>query len=250
MHFGRAIEVVTQQQGNVVVPFSQRQHADFDHIETVVQVLAECPTFDLRAKVTIGRGNQSHVARRRWRICPNWMHLAALGETKQHRLHARAHLAEFVEEQRAAVRLAYHTGLIAVRTREASANVAEQFRFEKGFRNAAAIDGDERTSSARALVVNGTGNDFLAHSGLAEDQHLRATARGHVDASAQSDCRFAVAEQHRRSKDWLSDRPHLRCPPGELQSARKRSMVHSYARTIFDPKCQGSLTQGNGSYRW
>jgi hypothetical protein len=22
-------------------------------------------------------------------------------------------------------------------------------------------------------------------------------------------------------------------------------MVHSYSRTIFDPKCQGSLTQGN-----
>src|SRR4026209_1355820 len=32
-------------------------------------------------------------------------------------------------------------------------------------------------------------------------------------------------------------------PSGGLQSAQTRSMVHACARTIFDPKCQGSFTQ-------
>jgi len=27
-------------------------------------------------------------------------------------------------------------------------------------------------------------------------------------------------------------------------------MVHSYAGTIFDPKCQGAFTQRSRSYRW
>jgi hypothetical protein len=108
---------------------------------------------------------------------------------------------EFVEEQRAPVRLPNHSRFIAVRAGETSTNVAEQFGLEEGFRNSAAIDGDEGTSSTRALVVNRTRNDFFADSSLPEDQHLRATARGHVDASAQRNRRVALAEQYRRSKD-------------------------------------------------
>ena len=75
--------------------------------------------------------------------------LAVLEEAQQQRLHAQAHLADFVEEQRAAVGQLQLAGLVAVGAGEAALDVAEQLRLEQRLGEAGAVDRDER-AAARA----------------------------------------------------------------------------------------------------
>ena len=77
------------------------------------------------------------------------LHLAVLEEPQQQRLHAQAHLADFVEEQRAAVRQLQLAELVAVGAGEAALHVAEQLRFEQRLGQARAVDRDERARGAR-----------------------------------------------------------------------------------------------------
>ncbi len=58
------------------------------------------------------------------------LNFAGLEKAKQHRLHARTHLAHFVEEDRAVWRHLQQTRLVAVRSCEAAASVPEELRLE------------------------------------------------------------------------------------------------------------------------
>ena len=123
------------------------------------------------------------------------LNLARLGEAQQHGLHPQAHLAEFVEEQRAVIGLPHETRLVAIGAREAPADVAEEFRFEQGLGDAAAVDGHERTPDARALRVNQLRHDFLADPGLAQNQDLGLGSGGRLDVSAKLDEGRALTKQ-------------------------------------------------------
>ena len=116
-------------------------------------------------------------------------------EPQQHRLHAQAHLAELVEEQRAVVGLADQARLVPIRAGEAAAHVAKQLGLEQRLGNAAAVDGDEGAADARALRVNQLRDHFLAHTGLAEDQHFGFGAGGCLDVTTQLDERRAFTKQ-------------------------------------------------------
>ena len=70
--------------------------------------------------------------------------LASFEEAEEHDLHARAHLADFVEEHRAVGRHFEQPGLVAVRARETAADMAEQLRFEQGIGQPGAVERDER----------------------------------------------------------------------------------------------------------
>ena len=61
----------------------------------------------------------------------------------------RSHLADFVEEQRAAVGALEQADAIAVGAREAAADVAEQLGFEQRLRNPDAVDRHQRQVRAR-----------------------------------------------------------------------------------------------------
>ena len=48
--------------------------------------------------------------------------------------------------------------------------MAEEFAFEEGFRNCAAVDGNEESIFLRAATVNGEGGHFFAGAAFAEDE--------------------------------------------------------------------------------
>ena len=52
---------VLHQQRDVVLALSQRRHMDGDHVQAVVQVLAETPGVDLFLQVPVGRGDHPAV---------------------------------------------------------------------------------------------------------------------------------------------------------------------------------------------
>ena len=53
---------------------------------------------DLRLEVAVGRGDEADVDARVRAVGADALDLAGLEEAQQHDLHARAHLADFVEE--------------------------------------------------------------------------------------------------------------------------------------------------------
>src|SRR5258708_1439779 len=69
--------------------------------------------------------------------------------------------------------------------------MTEQFTLEEGFRNGAAIDGNEGSVLARTAVMDGKGDHFLAAAASAKDQD-----RGFGIGDLPDDVEYAV---HRRA---------------------------------------------------
>jgi hypothetical protein len=110
-------------------------------------------------------------------------------------LHGERHLADLVEQQRSAVRelelaLAGRDG-----AGEGATLVAEQFRLEQGLRDRGAVDADEWPVAARTRVVDGAGDDLLARSALALQEHGAARISDHGDLLAQLLDRRVASEQ-------------------------------------------------------
>src|SRR6185436_8478589 len=84
-----------------------------------------------------------------------------------------AHVPDFIEENRPAVRLLEQAGPRAVGSGEGAALVAEQLRFEERLGHARAVRRDERAAAARTSLVDDPRRQLLAGPGLAQDQHRR-----------------------------------------------------------------------------
>ena len=117
MRLRRLRQVVIHQQQDVVAALAQRRDADLNDVEPVEQIFAEQSIGDALTQIAIRRGDQPHVGVTRGRVRADRLNLARLGETQQHRLHAQAHLPQFVEEERAAVGLPHQPELVLARRR-------------------------------------------------------------------------------------------------------------------------------------
>ena len=95
-------------------------------------------------EVAVGGGDHAHVDARLRLIRPDGLDLAVLEKPQQERLHAQAHLADFVEEQRAAMRELELAALVAVGAGEAALDVSEELRLEQRLGQAGAVHGHER----------------------------------------------------------------------------------------------------------
>ena len=102
------------------------------------------------------RGDDADVERRHPRIRADALNLAGLEEAQQQRLHAQAHLADFVHEDRAAVGRFEPAALVAIGVGEAALHVPEQLGFEQRVGKAGAVDRDELArDSARCAGESG-----------------------------------------------------------------------------------------------
>ena len=92
-------------------------------------------------------------------------------------LRALAHVADLVEEERAAVGLLEPADALLVRARERALLVAEQLGLEQVLLQRRAVDLDERAVRAVGIVVDRAGDELLAGARLAADQHGRIAPR-------------------------------------------------------------------------
>ena len=95
------------------------------------------------------------------------LQLAGFEEPQQQTLHPQRHLADFVEEDGAAVGHLELALLVAIGAGEAALDVAEELRFEQRFGQAGAVDGDHRARGARAALMDGVRHELLADAALA-----------------------------------------------------------------------------------
>ena len=101
-----------------------------------------------------------------------------LEDAEQFGLHPRRTLADFVQENRAAIGLFKRPGMVRRSACKRPFLVPEQFGFQEFLRDGGAVDGEERTALAVARIVNGAGKQLLAGSRFPQDQHGDIPNRG------------------------------------------------------------------------
>src|SRR5712691_11245045 len=102
--------------------------------------------------------------------------LSELDSAQQLRLERERQLADFVEKQRAAVRVLEEADLVVGRARKGAPHVAEQLALEQGFDDGRAVHGHETGVRAPGERVKRAGDELLARPGFAGDEH-RADVR-------------------------------------------------------------------------
>ena len=86
------------------MPLAQRRQPQRHHVEPEEQILAEQALLDQDAQVLVGRGDDAHIGLDR-RAAADGRVLALLQHAQQPRLRLHRHVADLVEEQRAALGL-------------------------------------------------------------------------------------------------------------------------------------------------
>ena len=172
---------VVEEQRDFVAALAQRRNLDVEHVEPVVQVGPELALFDPFGEVAVGGGDHADVGGRLDAIGADAPDLAVLEEAEHQRLHAQARLADFVEEDGAAVGELEQAGLVAVGAGEAAAHMTEQLRLEQRIGNRGAVERDQLDVAASALLVNQPRDDFLADTALASEENLGVRTSGVVD---------------------------------------------------------------------
>ena len=137
------------QERDIVAPLPQRRQCYREDVKAVVEVLAERPFRDHLCEVAICGKNKADVDAPGFRATDR-KKLALLDESQQLSLDLGAHVADLVEKDGAVVGRFKNTLLGHNRTREGSANMAEQLTLEKFHGECAAVDRKEALAVAGA----------------------------------------------------------------------------------------------------
>src|SRR5207248_3465278 len=97
------------------------------------------------------------------------LELPFLQQAQELGLHRSGHVANLVEEQRAAMGLLELAEMSRRRAGERAFLVAEELRLDQLGRNRRAVHGDERLVLPRASIVNRARDQLLAGTGLAQN---------------------------------------------------------------------------------
>ena len=92
-----------REQQDVAAARAQRRHRDRDDVDPIEQILAEPLLLDLGLEIAVGRGDDARLERHLL-VAADRAHLALLEHAQQLDLHLERHLADLVEEDRAARR--------------------------------------------------------------------------------------------------------------------------------------------------
>jgi outer membrane PBP1 activator LpoA protein len=136
---------VHEQLRNVFAPLTQRRHFDANHVEAMEQIFAEQALSHSLFEILMRRCDDAHVDAHR-NLSADAIELAFRQHAQQPRLQLRRHVADLVEEQRAAVRLLEAAATLAIRAGERALLVAEQLGLEQVRGERRRVERDERLS--------------------------------------------------------------------------------------------------------
>ncbi|MNE42885.1 hypothetical protein D3C80_1370350 [compost metagenome] len=144
-----------------VATLTHRRQRHFQAIQAVVEVFAEGPLRHPLQQVAVSGTDDPHI--HCLRLAANRHNLTFFQYPQQPRLQGQRHVADFVQQQGAAVglqQLAAHAFL--ARTGKRAAAIAEQFALDQAFGNGRAIEGDERFFCSLTGLMHGFGEGLLA----------------------------------------------------------------------------------------
>ena len=169
------------QLGDVVRALAQRRQRDREHVQSVIEVLAELPARHHLGQVAVGGRHHPHVDADRL-VAAHPFELTLLQHTQQLHLCLQGQLADLVQEQRAAVGQLEAALVLANRARERALLVPEQLAFDEAGRDGRAVDLHQQPLAPRAGLVDRPRDQLLAGSGLARDEDGGVGRRDHGDA--------------------------------------------------------------------
>src|SRR5438128_4930925 len=179
--------------GDIVLAGPQRRDLDRDHVQAVVEVFAELPLADQGRQIAVGRGDHPYVYPERV-LAADPLERLLLERAQDFRLGLEAHVADLVQEERAAVGELELATTPRQRAGEGPLLVAEQLGLDQLLGDGRAIDLDEGALAARRLHVDGPRHQLLAAAVLAVDQHAAGGGRGGRDLVAERADRGALAD--------------------------------------------------------
>ena len=178
---------------DVLRPLPEGRNAEFDHVESVVEVFSERALLNLLFEVAIGRRHDLHVDRYRFRGSDR-QDLALLQNPQEFGLEFHRHLPDLVEEDHAAFGCTKDAQRSAVGSGEGTLLVTEELALGERRREGRAVHGDKRLIPPRAAAMQEPRPEFLAGAGLAAHQHRAFDFRGTFDRLGDPPHRGAGAE--------------------------------------------------------
>ena len=184
-----------RQQWNITAPFPQRRHFNPDHIQPVPKILTELAVVHQLLQIPIRRRHHPHIHGLRLRRAHR-LDLSLLQESQQLQLRVQLNLADFVQENRPAMRRLKVADAIPIRTSVGAPKRAKQLALDQCRRNRAAIHRHKRLIGSRAVAMYHACDQFLARPRLAFNQYRRVFRRGQRD-------RLVDRDHSRRTADHL-----------------------------------------------
>jgi hypothetical protein len=164
-------------------------------VEPEVEVLAKGAGRDLRTQVAVGRRHHARVHACVRTVGADALNLAGLEKTQQRDLHARAHLADLVQEDGPIGRGFEKSLLVPVGARETAACMTEQLGLEQRVGQARAVQRHERAGGTAAALVDQPGDDLFPHARFAGEQDLGISARRLADLDLERSYHRALTDQ-------------------------------------------------------
>ncbi len=159
-----------RQQWNVFAALAQVGHADGNHTEAIVEILAELIFGYRLIQIAVGGGDNPHIDGNLTGAADR-ANRALLQHTQQFHLHGQRHLTDFVQEDGAAACDFKQAALVLIGSGKSALQVSEEFAFQQSLGKGAAVHGYERLGGARRTNVNGAGYQFLTGTALTVNQN-------------------------------------------------------------------------------
>src|SRR5260370_33049868 len=181
------------QDGDVLFAVAQRRHEEGNYVQPIEEVLPEGAARDLLFEILVCGGEHANVDAQSLAGADRFE--ALLFQDAQHfRLRAQAHVADFVEEERAAVGFLKLADLVLAGPRKAALHLPEKLGFDQLLRDGRAAHLDNQAFAAQARRMQGPRHELLARAAPAIDQHAAGGGRRDCDLLAQRLHRNAFAD--------------------------------------------------------
>ena len=178
--FRQRTEHLAHQKPEIFAPLGEPRQAAAVPAESRQEIAPKLSVCDQGFEVPMGGRDHASVEGNGPRAA-HGNDLALLEHPEQGGLRGERQIADFVEQERALMRGAQESGLVAMGARKRALHVAEQRAFHEVRRECAAVHGDERSRTSRELV-DCPGGELLAGAGVPDDEHrelgLRHAAEG------------------------------------------------------------------------
>ena len=238
---GEALQKVLGEQRSVLAPLAQWRHADHEAGQTEIEIAAKVSGLAHFAQFTVAGDDKAYVRPQ----CPGAAQ-AAEGIGFQHAqqlgLNRRAGFADFIEKQRAPLRLFDQALLLPVGSGEGATLMAKNFGFEQGFLQGSAVDRHHLAAASGAAAMQGLGDHFLPGAGFALNQHGCVGGRDGLDQVEDFLHGARIADQRPRA-------PGFQLPPVErIATAEFRAVEFAADDDLqfIEPDRLGQILDGAG----
>ncbi|MNI65794.1 hypothetical protein D3C73_1213170 [compost metagenome] len=181
------------QQRDILGTLIQRRDLQVHHVQTVVQILAEFVFRHRLLQIAVSGGNDANV-NVQIAVAAQRAHLALLQYAQQLDLQRKRHIADLVEEQRAAGCRLEQPFPAADRAGKGPFGMAKQLGLQQLLRQRTAVNGDKGLFTARTGTVDSLCQHLFTGAAVAVNQYADVRLRHHF-------CLLQQAQHNRAAGD-------------------------------------------------